>query len=308
LRLGGVTINSQIPPFAQFKATHQKTYATPSEEAARKQVFKMNMLKAAKLQAKGGATHGMNKFSDMTEEEFYPYAHGLVHAPVEKTLPTLFDVPASPKSVDWRSSGAVTAVKDQGQCGSCWTFSTTGVTESANFLHGDGKLTALSEQELVSCEQDCYGCMGGLPSLAYQFLLNEHNGEIVTEDAYPYTSGSGATGTCEFEKSMKVGATITGVASIASDEDQMAAWMFKNGPISIAINAEPWQTYQGGVMTVEECAVAQPDHAVLAVGVTPDYWVVKNSWATSWGESGYIRLAFGTNTCNIVYAPTAPSF
>jgi len=294
--------------FAAFKKTHAKAYATPAEEAARKAVFKMNMLKAAALQGKSpSATFGMNKFSDMTEEEFKPYHSGLVHAPVEKSIPALFDVPASPKSVDWRESGAVSAVKDQGQCGSCWTFSTTGVTESANFLHGDGKLTSLSEQELVSCEKDCYGCSGGLPSLAYQFLLSEHNGQIVTDEAYPYTSGGGVTGTCEFKDSMAVGATIAGVASIASDEDQMAAWMAENGPISIAVNAMPWQTYTSGVMTASQCAASQPDHAVLAVGVTADYWIVKNSWATVWGEQGYIRLAYGTNTCNIVYAPTAPT-
>jgi len=273
-------------------------------------VFKMNMHKAAKMQAvSDSATFGMNKFSDMTEEEFRPYHSGLVHMPVETTeLPELFDVPAKVKSVDWRESGAVSAVKDQGQCGSCWTFSTTGVTESANFLHGDGKLTSLSEQELVSCETDCFGCSGGLPAYAYQFLLNNHNGEIVTEEAYPYTSGGGDSGSCNFDSSMKVGATIQGTANIAQDEAQMAAWMAKNGPISIAVNAETWQTYTSGVLTLEQCAATQPDHAVLAVGVTADYWIVKNSWATIWGEQGYIRLAYGTNTCNIAFAPTAPTF
>jgi len=302
--------NNHAALFASFKTTHNKAYATPAEEAARKAVFRMNMIKAAQMQAKSTtATYGMNKFSDMTEEEFKPYHSGLVHVPVEEALPTLFDVPAAPTSVDWRSSGAVTAVKDQGQCGSCWSFSTTGVTESANFLHGDGKLTSLSEQELVSCEKDCYGCSGGLPALAYQYLLNEHQGAVVTDEAYPYTSGETMqTGTCKYEASMAVGATITGVASIAKDESQMAAWMAKNGPISIAINANPWQTYQSGVMTAAECPATQPDHAVLAVGVTPDYWIVKNSWATIWGEQGYIRLAYGSNTCNIVFAPTAPSF
>jgi len=296
--------------FAVFKNTHGRNYSSPAEEAARKQVFKMNMLKAAEMQKKApSATYGANKFSDQTEDEFYPYAHGVVHMPVHAKLPTLFDTPASPAAVDWRTSGAVTAVKDQGQCGSCWAFSTTGVTESANFLHGNGKLTALAEQELVSCETDCYGCQGGLPSYALQFILGDHSGEFVTEDAYPYTSAYGDSGSCSTSiSSMAVGATITGTASIANDEDQMAAWMVKHGPISIAVNAVPWQTYTSGVMTLAECPVEQPDHAVLAVGVTADYWIVKNSWTADWGEAGFIRLAFGTNTCNIKYAPVAPTF
>jgi len=301
--------NNHQAMFAQFKKTHQKAYATPSEEAARKQVFKMNMLKAAALQAKApSATFGMNKFADMTEEEFHPYAHGLVHMPREKSIPTLFDVPEKVKSVDWRSKGAVTAVKDQGQCGSCWTFSTTGVTESANFLSGDGKLTSLSEQVLVSCDDTCYGCSGGLPSYALDWLLQEHDGAFVTEDAYPYTSYYGQVASCSWDASMAVGATVAGQATIASDEAQMAAYMAKSGPISIAVNAVPWQSYTGGVLTVAECPVEQPDHAVLAVGVTPDYWIVKNSWASTWGENGYVRLAYGTNTCNIVFAPVAPTF
>jgi len=296
--------------FAAFKKTHAKAYATASEEAARKQVFKNNMMKAAKMQAKAkSATYGMNKFSDMTEEEFYPYAHGMVHMP--HNVPTLFDIetPAAVQSVDWRTKGAVTAVKDQGQCGSCWSFSTTGVTEGANFLHGDGKLTSLSEQELVSCEKDCYGCSGGLPVIAYKWLLNEHNGAIVTDEAYPYTSGETMqTGTCKYEASMAVGATIKSSSQLPSDEAKLAGWMAKNGPISIGVNAQPWQSYQGGVMTAEECPASQPDHAVLAVGVTSSYWIVKNSWAATWGEQGYIRLAYGTNTCNIVFQPSAPSF
>jgi len=301
--------NNHHALFAQFKKTHQKAYATPSEEAARKQVFKVNMLKAAELQAKApSATYGMNKFADMTEDEFHPYAHGMVHMPHEKAIPELFDVPEKVKSVDWRSKGAVTAVKDQGQCGSCWTFSTTGVTESANFLHGDGKLTSLSEQLFVSCDDTCYGCSGGLPGYAYDWLIQNHDGKAVTEDAYPYTSGAGQVASCSWSSSMAVGATIKGQASIAQDEAQMAAWMAKNGPISIAVNAMPWQTYTNGVMTLAECPVEQPDHAVLAVGVTADYWIVKNSWASSWGENGYIRLAYGTNTCNIVFQPSAPTF
>jgi len=301
--------NNHHALFAQFKKTHQKAYATPSEEAARKQVFKVNMLKAAELQAKApSATYGMNKFADMTEDEFHPYAHGMVHMPHEKAIPELFDVPEKVKSVDWRSKGAVTAVKDQGQCGSCWTFSTTGVTESANFLHGDGKLTSLSEQLFVSCDDTCYGCNGGLPVYAYDWLVKNHDGKAVTEEAYPYTSYYGQVDSCSWSSSMATGATITGQASIAQDEAQMAAWMAKNGPISIGVNAMPWQSYTGGVMTVAECPVEQPDHAVLAVGVTADYWIVKNSWASSWGENGYIRLAYGTNTCNIVFQPSAPTF
>jgi len=295
--------------WASFKTAHNKNY-TVSEEAARKAVFKMNMLKAAESQARHPeATFGANKFADLTEAEFHSYTHGMVHVPnMKKSVPTLFsdEEVAAAGSVDWRTKGAVTDVKDQGMCGSCWTFSTTGVTEGANFLHGTGELVSLSEQQFVSCDNTCYGCSGGLPSLAYDWAIESNEGKVVTEASYPYTSGYGSVAPCESLSSKPTGATIKGSDTIPSDEAQMKAWLVKNGPISIGVNAaDDWQMYTGGVLT--NCAATQPDHAVLIVGVTEEYWVVKNSWASSWGEQGYIRMAYGSNQCNIVYSPTAPT-
>eukprot|EP01063_Lacrimia_lanifica_P009515 TRINITY_DN164_c0_g2_i2.p2 TRINITY_DN164_c0_g2~~TRINITY_DN164_c0_g2_i2.p2 ORF type:complete len:328 (+),score=162.65 TRINITY_DN164_c0_g2_i2:65-1048(+) len=295
--------------WATFKTTHNKNY-TVTEEPARKAIFKANMLKAAESQARNPkATFGATAFSAHTEEEFYPYMHGMVQVPTQGKAAPLFseaELKQYSGSVDWRSKGAVTAVKDQGQCGSCWTFSTTGVTEGANFLHGDGKLTSLSEQQFVSCEKDMYGCNGGLPAYAYEYAMSEWGGKVVTEASYPYTSGQGAVAQCKGVEGKPTGATIAGTANIAQDENQMAAWLVKNGPISIGVNAATdWQSYTGGVLT--NCAAVQPDHAVLIVGIQDGAWIVKNSWTAHWGEAGYIRLEFGSNQCNIVANPTAPT-
>lgn len=303
--------NNYEAMWASFKTAHNKTYSAP-EESARKAVFKVNMLKAAELQKRApSATYGMNKFSDLTEEETYPMTHRVVPPPsAAARIPELFnDVPAEPRSVDWRQSGAVTGVKDQTvKCGACWAFSTTGSIESANFLHGNGKLTPLSEQELVSCGgMYAHGCGGGYPYHAYEWLITAKGGNIVTEKAYPYTSMSGDAGNCTLRDAMEVGATITSQVYIPRDESQMAVWLAQNGPISVLISYVPLLHYTGGVVTVEECPAGKVDHAVLVVGVTPDYWIIKNSFGPTWGEGGYFRLKYGTNTCNIIdHAPCAP--
>eukprot|EP00756_Hemistasia_phaeocysticola_P037146 Hpha_TRINITY_DN16680_c2_g6::TRINITY_DN16680_c2_g6_i1::g.182353::m.182353 len=291
-----------------FKATYRRNY-TVSEEVTRKAVFRQNMLTAVADQARHPrATFGATRFSDFTEDEFYPYAHGLVHAPdlAVARPPALYtkeEIKQLKASMDWRTKGAVTPVKDQGQCGSCWAFSTTGVTESHNYLHGDGKLTQLSEQEFVSCQK---GCNGGSPVYAYLWALRNHNGSIATEASYPYASQDGKEPPCASDVASKpVGATIRDYKLLPSDEDQMAVWLVANGPISIAIDAATgWMNYKGGVLT--GCTAGTTDHAVLIVGVTDEYWIVKNSWGTSWGESGYARLQFGTNQCNIKDSPSAP--
>jgi len=206
--------------------------------------------------------------------------------------------------VDWRTKGAVTQVKDQAQCGSCWAFSSTGGIEGAWFMAGN-KLTSVSEQELVSCDKVDQGCNGGLMANAYDWLVSKQGGKIVTEQSYPYTSGRGSSGTCQSLGGKAVGAVISSHKMIAHDEDQMAAYMLKNGPLPIAVDAQShWQTYTGGI--VSNCNGKQLDHGVMAVGYTSDYWIVKNSWGATWGESGYIRLAYGSNQCGLNQSPTAP--
>jgi len=204
-------------------------------------------------------------------------------------------------AVDWRARGAVTGVKDQGQCGSCWSFSTTGNIEGQWAIAGNA-LTSLSEENLVSCDTTDSGCQGGLMDNAFQWLISNQGGSIFTEDSCPYTSGDGSVPSC---CSGSNGATISSFQDLSQDEGSMLSSLSSGGPISIGVDATSWQTYQGGIMT--DCESSQVDHGVLLVGYGTQggtqYWIIKNSWSSSWGESGYIRVQYGTNQCLISSGP-----
>ena len=300
--------------FKDFKAAHNKKYASATEEALRFANFQANMRKAAALQAsEPTATFGMNIFSDLSEAEFKSrhnaekyYARRVAESkPIAPFTAAEIKAQngAAATDVDWRTKGAVVAVKDQGQCGSCWAFSTIGGIEGQWFLAGN-TLTSLSEQEFVSCDTVDQGCQGGLMDNAYQWVIANNGGKITTETAYPYVSGGGSVPSCK-ETGKPTGAVITGYQDLPKNENQMAAWLAQNGPISVAVDATSWQTYRGGIMS--NCRSQQLDHGVLIVGLgtsgSTQYWIVKNSWSTSWGEQGYIRLQFGTNQCLITQYP-----
>jgi cysteine peptidase B len=293
--------------FQNFKKEHGRVYATPSEEAKRFSIFVQNMKMAQSLMAANPlAVFGANQFSDLSAEEFKVYhnsdkfyAKAMSQAKEPRALFTAEQVKAAAATVDWRQKGAVTPVKNQGQCGSCWAFSTTGGIEGQWFLAGN-TLTSLSEQLLVSCDTIDDGCNGGLMDQAFQWLINDHKGIIFTEASYPYVSGNGYVPSCN-ENGHQNGATIIGYQDLPKNEQQMATWVQANGPLSIAVDATSWQSYTSGIMT--NCISQQIDHGVLIVGFdssnNPPYWIIKNSWAPSWGEDGYMRLARGKNKCGI---------
>mmetsp|Transcript_30214 Transcript_30214/g.42107 ORF Transcript_30214/g.42107 Transcript_30214/m.42107 type:complete len:241 (-) Transcript_30214:182-904(-) len=209
-------------------------------------------------------------------------------------------------SLDWTIKGAVTPVKDQGQCGSCWSFGTTGDIEGVHFL-ATGKLVSLSEQELVSCDDggEDEGCNGGLQEDAFEFVIKQ--GGLVTEEEYPYTSGGGRTGRCDKSKEkQKIGASISGwsqVSDNAKGENKILKALIASGPITIGINATPMQDYDSGIDNPRRCSGQMLDHAVLIVGYGTedgvDYWKIKNSWNTDWGEDGYYRIVRGVNKCGL---------
>ena len=281
--------------WANFKQTYGKQYSG-EDEWARRAVFKKNMLKAAHMEALSKtARFGANQFADLTEEEFKArHSLKVPSAPHVADIFSATDVlKAKADSVDWRKEGRVTHVGNEGTCGAPWAFSVTGVIEGA--WSADHTLTPLSNEELVACDTLDQGCSGGLMKNTYDWLLQNKSGSIVTEAAYPYVSGDEKYHPCRWTKDMEIGATITGYKFLPKNEDQIAAWVLANGPVSVAVDATHWQLYTSGVM--DNCQGKSLDHAALIVGVTPTEWVVKNMWGTTWGEGGYIRLARGSNQC-----------
>jgi hypothetical protein len=235
-------------------------------------------------------TAGINEFSDMTPAEFQEimlngmrYQNGMPeNAPIEQLADPINDV-------DWRSKGAVTPVKNQGQCGSCWAFSTTGTTEGFVAIK-TGKLPNLAEQQLVDCckQGGCSGCRGGLPSAALKWVAQKG---LCSQSDYPYTARDGSCKT-----------SCTPVAKISSStggrgESSLQTALDKV-PVSIAVDASGgFQSYKGGVFS-GPCGTSL-NHAITAVGYTSQYWIVKNSWGTSWGSGGYIFMARGKNLCGL---------
>jgi cathepsin F/cysteine peptidase B len=289
--------------FEDFKQTYGKKYL-PSEEAHRFECFRKNLNVIDERNARGAETHGVNMFTDLCADEFRKMYLGYrPHNDTRKEVPSMFtkeQLAGACASIDWRTKGVVTPVKNQGQCGSCWSFSSTGNMEGQWALSGHG-LVSLSEEELVQCSSSAgnMGCNGGIMDDAFTWVIQ--NGGIDSEANYPYTSGGGYTGQCNSGLLGNVVAKFASYNNLPNSEQQMAAWMCTGGPLSIAVDALPWQTYTGGIMT--NCPAGQLDHGVLIVGFdstfsTP-YWIIKNSWSASWGENGYIRVQMWTNQCGL---------
>merc|ERR1719204_1939935 len=271
-------------------------YWTKADHDSRFEIFKDNMEKI-KEHSKGGHswTMGITQFSDMTTKEFKEYIScgSLKH----KSSKMMFDAPVNwnktaKTSVDWVAKGAVTPVKNQGGCGSCWAFSTTGAIEGRYFI-AKGTLNSLSEQDLVDCSKENSGCNGGLMDYAFEFA--EGNGGLCSESDYPYLGYR--QWRCKDSQCAKEDA-ITGYSDVRATTAALEA-ACDQGPVSIAIEADQssFQQYSGGVLTAA-CGNSL-DHGVLLVGYGTDggndYWKVKNSWGETWGEEGYIRLCRNCN-------------
>jgi len=299
--------------FTKWQTQYNKKY-TVDTFFYRYTVFKANMdrIFLANKQ-KHSYTLGMNDMGDMTHAEFKAAKLGYNHRvlPQARALATKV-LPAhkvkAGASLDWVAKGAVTPIKNQGNCGSCWAFSATGSIEGANFIKNK-KLTSLSEQQLMDCStaQGNMGCNGGLMDYAFEWVIAQKTKGITTEAAYPYKA---VDGTCK-KTSLPTGSTVSNYVDVTSGDESQLMPAVNKGPVSIAIEADQscFQFYSGGVLDDASCG-EQLDHGVLLVGYgtdgSDDYWKVKNSWGTSWGEAGYIRMIRDKNQCGLDLAASYP--
>lgn len=289
----GMKPQPELTEFQQWKQKFNVEFDSMFEEAYREKVFLENLEKIKLHNSNEHRTYdeGINQFTAMTQEEFVQSYLGTV-VPTENIVEADEEITVT-NDIDWVAQGAVTPVKNQGNCGSCWAFSTTGGLEGLSKL-AYGTLQSFSEQQLVDCSGK-YGnmaCNGGLMDNAFKYVRD--NG-IVTETEYPYKA---VKQTC---KTNSGSFKISGYTDIKSCNDLANA--LTGRPISVACDATNWSRYSSGVFS--NCGT-RLNHGILLVGMSDDYWKVKNSWSSSWGENGFIRLARG-NTCGICNAASYPN-
>lgn len=305
--------------FTSFQERFNKKYQSIEELETRFTVFKSNLLNILvhNMDISQNFTLGVNQFTDLTNDEFKSYVHNSVSGPITGYGCKEFSSSAvnAPASIDWRAKGAVTSVKDQGQCGSCWTFSATGAVEGIWAISGH-QLTNLSEQELVDCAQGrdygSHGCSGGMMDGAFKYIKEYGQCSL---DEYPYTSGVTKTeGDCQ---SCKPVAEIMGCQDVAAYDQLSLKAAVAQQPVSIAIEADTvyFQSYKSGVLDSTKCGT-NLDHGVLIVGYGEEnglkYWLVKNSWSSSWGDNGYVKILRSESTndagiCGIALMASFPT-
>eukprot|EP01116_Phalansterium_solitarium_P019171 TRINITY_DN527_c0_g1_i1.p2 TRINITY_DN527_c0_g1~~TRINITY_DN527_c0_g1_i1.p2 ORF type:complete len:334 (+),score=129.31 TRINITY_DN527_c0_g1_i1:48-1004(+) len=290
--------------FMKFMKDYGKTY-TSNEFAMRYNVFKGNMDFIDAWNAQDHHRVGVNRFADLTVAEFSKTFKGVAYV---HTADYAYEPSVTAAGVDWRTKGAVTPVKNEGQCGACWAFSATGALEGVHAI-SSGKLVSLSEQNLIDCSgpEGNQGCDGGFMTNAFAYVKN--NSGIDTEASYPYT---GTQGPCRFKRA-DVGATISSWTNIKAGSEADLVAKINQGPVSAAIDASQssFQLYQSGVYYDAACSSKNLDFAVTVVGYgtqgSKDYYIAKNDWGTNWGDKGYILMSRNrNNNCGIATMATLP--
>jgi len=288
----------------KFKVQYLKKYPTKEEEDKRFIIFVGNLRRAEQLNNdEPHADFGVTKFSDLRTEEFRTRLGHIRSSDAPRKMPLAPRVQvdgALPDSIDW-TKRATTPVKDQGNCGSCWAFSATEQIES-DFMVQKNASVILGVQEMVDCTAGGlprFGCLGGEPYAAYKVV--QKLGGMELEKDYPYR-GMLTIPTCHLKKE-KLAVTVDDWAYVGkNDETEMKKYVGTSGTLSVCVNAGSWHSYRSGVMT--NCPSRSTDHCVQIVGYgkTSDgleYWKVRNSWGTNFGEEGFLRVALGSNQCDI---------
>uniref|UniRef100_A0A7S3NZI5 Uncharacterized protein n=1 Tax=Euplotes crassus TaxID=5936 RepID=A0A7S3NZI5_EUPCR len=286
--------------FETFIATYGKNYGSTEEMSFRRLVFNANMQKAVELgKLNPLAKFGVTLFADQTEEEMAARMGAVDPGRSRANIEFHTDTSKTLDFLDW--SGAMQPVQDQGSCGSCWAFSATAAFEGRHHIHMDDETEKYSEQEALDCSSSMYGCNGGWYEAVWDMVSKD---EFCSLSSYKYTARKGSCQKTTCDKK----ALDTGYKFISKDEASMHDAL-KSGPISIAVDASTWSTYQGGILTRESCGTGM-NHAVVIVAYNDEdnTWKVRNSWSPSWGEEGHIRLRYGENTCNLLYKPAYPTF
>ena len=307
------TLSSEDFEYLKYVAKFGKSYGTKEEFQFRGDIFKNTLAALAEVNSQNDNTFsvGVNKFADWTPAE---YKKILSYRPLRGEKAETFEAEnvSIPDSIDWRSKGVVNPVQDQGQCGSCWAFSAIGALESRQAI-STGTLLKLSEQQLVDCAGGSYGnlgCNGGDMGTAIQYSADFGN-EL--ESDYPY---AGYDQTCQFQKNLVQKPRSLGPKNTATNNALALKTAIADGPVSVAIEADTFvfQFYSGGILNSKACGT-NLDHGVVAVGYGADasgkpYYIVRNSWGSSWGLSGYINIAIvdGAGICGIQMEPVYPTF
>uniref|UniRef100_H2Z894 Cathepsin H n=2 Tax=Ciona savignyi TaxID=51511 RepID=H2Z894_CIOSA len=315
LRLNSELYLKEKTVFKSWQAEHSKYYNSQEEEERRFKIFNQKLKEINEFNSKSDRTWtmGLNEYSDLTIQEFASKKLMLPQKCSATNAGYLSLGPEPPAQMNWVEKGNyVTPVKNQGKCGSCWTFSTTGCLESAIAIHKPSHpLISLSEQQLVDCAQafDDHGCNGGLPSQAFEYI--HYNKGLMTEADYLY---KGVDGNCQFVLS-KASAFVKGVVNITKgSEDEIKQAVGLMNPVSIAFDVtDDFVNYKSGVFSSTKCGnkASEVNHAVLAVGYGytadgEDYWLVKNSWGPKWGMDGYFRIKRGVNMCGLADCASYP--
>ena len=309
-----------LPEFEQYRSDYNRTYNDVYEHWYRYYIFEENYYH---IQTHNGLNKGyslaVNNFTDRMKSEIpkgyngYPHFRNPNNYNYYRTGLNKLNY----NQIDWRADGQVTNVKNQGQCGSCWAFSAVATIEGAH-MRNTSHLVSLSEEDIVDCVPDCYGCGGGWPFMAIEYIMDgtvvdpdtNHSHKVKnftrgvdTEASYPYTTGGT---TCNFTTG-NVGSLVNNLTLIPRNSTQaLIDAVLRVGPISVAINAGgDFQMYSNGIYNPPDCDPTQIDHAVTVVGYGINekgekYFIVKNSWGTSWGMDGYIYMSADTpNLCGI---------